>query len=70
MLILISAALAAAAPAAPSQAPDPHAAHKAMSAQTSHEGHSGGMKDCCCDDMAKHEGHGSDGKASESQPSR
>jgi hypothetical protein len=63
--MIISAALAAAAPATPAQAPDPHAQHQSMNSQSGHHGHKGAMKDCCCEDMAKHDGSRSDPKPSQ-----
>jgi len=50
MMTLIAAVLAAAQPAPPAN-PQPHAM------PMNHEQHEAMKDDCCCKDMAKHDGH-------------
>lgn len=50
MIILIAAAVAASPPVAPAN-PQPHAM------PMNHEQHEAMKDECCCKDMAKHDGH-------------
>lgn len=57
MTVIAAAALAAQPAPAPANPPSQHEPMMQMGQMQGQHGQMADMKDCCCKDMAKHEGH-------------